>query len=295
MRANAVELVVGADGMIGGALLRRLRSLGRPALGTSRRHELPGQVRHLDLAQPPATWDGPPVSVAYLCAAVARLDACRRDPEGSARVNVEGTCRLAAALAATGAFVVYLSTNQVFDGTVPNRRPEEAPCPQSEYGRQKAAAEQQIARLGTAAVLRLTKVFGESVPLFAGWAAALRRGERIRPYADMWMAPLPVSCVTTVLQRLGRLGRPGIYHLSGGRDVTYAEAARLAVQLLDADEALIEPVVTRETDPSAEAPPRHTTLDMAGLPQRVGLALPDVYATIRAALATETASGRNAA
>src|SRR5437016_3263455 len=142
MKSDGVELVVGADGMIGGALLRRLHAAGRPALGTSRRPDAGQGLMSLDLAAPPDKWDGPLVAVAYVCAAVTRLEACRRDPHGAARVNVDGTVRLARLLAGQGAFVVFLSTNHVFDGTRPYRPPHEATCPLNEYGRQKAMAEE---------------------------------------------------------------------------------------------------------------------------------------------------------
>jgi dTDP-4-dehydrorhamnose reductase len=288
---SAVELVVGADGMIGSALLRGLGSAGRRVLGTSRRREASAGMRFLDLYDPPRIWDGPPVRVAYLCAGMSGLDACRRDPVTSTRVNVDSTCRLAKALAAAGAFVVYLSTNHVFDGSAPYRRPDESTCPVTEYGRQKAAAERGILELGeSAAVVRLTKVFGAKVALFAGWVSALRRGERIRPFEDMRLAPIPVGCVVDMLERLGDQRRSEIYHLSGNRDITYAEAARLIADRLDIDGELIDPVAARAADPSAEPPLRNTTLDMLGVPERLGVVVPDVKETIVAAIAGNRSS-----
>jgi dTDP-4-dehydrorhamnose reductase len=266
--------------MIGAALVRRLREAGRRVFATSRRPEAGDAVAYLDLADPPERWPGPPVATAYLCAAVTRLDACRRDPTGSARVNVEGTVRLARLLVDQGAHVVYLSTNHVFDGTRPYRRPEEATCPLNEYGRQKAATEERVLSLGkSAAVLRLTKVLGERVLLFETWTDALRNGQCVRPYADLSMAPVPLVTVTQVLARLGDQRRLGVYHLSGNRDVTYAEIAMLAGRLAGAEE-LVRPVAALAADPCAEPPPRYTTLDVAGLPALVGVTVPDVAATI---------------
>ncbi len=295
MTVAPIDLVVGADGMIGAALLRGLRAAGRSVLGTSRRSEADGAAMQLDLNNPPSRWDGPPVATAYLCAAVARLDACRRDPAAAAKVNVEGAVRLSSALVAKGAFVVFLSTNHVFDGTLPYRRPEEPTCPLNEYGRQKATAEEQILALGNTAVVRLTKVLGERVPLFDAWTAALRKGEPIRPYSDMSMAPVALATVVEVLAALGPQRLVGVHHLSGNRDVSYARVAQTVADLLGADKSLVEPVAAAQADPSAEPPPRYTTLDVAGLPARLGIVLPDVDETIRAAMATEVGRGRSAA
>ena len=78
---------------------------------------------------------------ACVCAAVARLAACAADPEGTAHINVTQTLALVDKLLARGIYVLFLSTNQVFDGSVP-QMPAGAPySPVSEYGRQKARTE----------------------------------------------------------------------------------------------------------------------------------------------------------
>jgi dTDP-4-dehydrorhamnose reductase len=290
MGAEAAELVVGSDSLIGGALVRSLRAAGRRVFGTTRRPtDVGGDTLHLDLANVPRSWNGPRVAVAYLTAGVTRLEACRQDPDGAHRINVEGSCRLARLLRDAGAFVVFLSSNQVFDGSRPYRRTDETPCPLTAYGRQKAEAEARLLELGArVAVVRLTKVLGESVPLFAGWAAAARRGEKVRAFADMRMAPVPVTSVVAVLQRLGQLGWAGVFHLSGERDVSYAEAARIGLHVLAADERLLDPIPAHSVDPAAEAP-RHTTLDDGALPARLGVVVPDVISTVRAAFLSSAA------
>jgi len=275
-----VELVVGADSTIGGELLRSLKADGRPALGTSRRPGRPGM--YLDLADPPQRWQGPPVAVAYLCAAVTRLDDCQRDPQGTARVNVAGTLHLAQLLASQGASLVFLSTNHVFDGARPFRRIDEEVSPLNEYGRQKAEAERCLRMLGQTAILRLTKVLGGPNPLFAGWARSLVRGERIRPFHDLVVAPVPLHCVCSVLRQLGAEQRSGIWHLSGDRDLSYAEAAFLGASVLGANSKLIEPTAMR-SQPHAEQSPRYTTLDVSPLPQALGVNVPDVTTTVREA------------
>jgi dTDP-4-dehydrorhamnose reductase len=277
---SMVELVVGADSAIGAALLRRLQAAGRPVVGTSRRPDRDRTLHYLDLAAVPETWTGPDVSVAYLCAALARVEDCRRDPVGSARVNVIGITRLAEQLAATGAFVVFLSTNHVFDGTRPGRKIDEATSPANEYGRQKAEAERRLPALPGAAVMRLTKVLAEPNPLFAGWLADLVQGRRIHPFSDMVMAPVPLDTVVSALTRLGEVRRAGIWHLSGERDVSYAEAALWGARIIGAEASLIEPVTTKMALPNAEAPARHTTLDVGPLTALLGVTVPDVVTTV---------------
>jgi dTDP-4-dehydrorhamnose reductase len=278
----AWELVVGADGRIGGGLLRELRSLGRPALGTTRRRDgaRTGHVL-LDLARPADGWELPEASVAYLCAAMTGLEACRRDPVRSALVNVEATVRLAERLARRGAFVIFLSSNQVFDGTRPQRRPEESSCPTTAYGRQKAEAERRILELGPrAAVVRLTKLLGPNDSLLTGWVASLLRGEEVRPFSDLRMAPVPLGYAVAVLREVGRRRRAGLLQVSGNRDVTYAEAALLGTGVLGVAERLVRPLPSPASALGGEPPPRHTTLATDGLWEACGVEVPEVESTI---------------
>lgn len=271
-----VELVVGADGTVGRALVVALRAAGRPCAGTSRR---PGADRLLDLADPPSRWDGPPVSVVYLCAAVARLDACERDPGGTARVNVDGVAAVARTLAARGAFPVFFSTNHVFDGERSHRRPDEPVCPRNEYGRQKAAAETEVLALG-GAVLRMTKVLGDTVPLFATWVTAAATTGVVRPFADMVMSPVPLGTAVASAMGIGERRRSGVYHLSAGRDITYADAATVGLTAAGFDPRVVKPVFA---GPAAACPP-HTTLAGDGL----GVFVPEVEDTVRAAFRAST-------
>jgi dTDP-4-dehydrorhamnose reductase len=277
-------LVVGADGMIGRALWRRFTDAGRRVVRTTLRGE-PGATA-LDLSCDAGTWRPPcAIDVAYLCAAETSIDACRRHPAESHAVNVTGALALARALVAAGARVVFLSTNQVFDGSAPWQRPHAPYAPRTEYGRQKAEAEREILGLGgRALVVRFTKVLGPRAPLLWRWAGALRAGEAIRPFSDMVMAPVPLAFAVEALHRVGLAETPGVVQVSGSEDVTYEAAARRVALRVGASHDLLRPVSTVESGVSFEHVPAHTTLDAAQLRDEWGLAPPDVWATIDGAV-----------
>jgi len=283
MSDSRADLIVGGDSLIGSALAERLRAQGRPVLATTRRPERVGGERlFLDLAADPLAWESDrPIGTVYLCAGVTRLEDCRSDPQGSARINVAAASALAARLAGEGAFIVFLSTNQVFDGSEPCPSSGRPPAPRTEYGRQKAAAEAALKGLGDrAAVVRLTKVLGESPPLFRAWAESLSRGERIRPFRDMVMSPLPLPGVVSVLSLIGGLGLPGLWQVSAERDVTYAEAAEIGARASGLDPGLIEPVEAAAAGLPFEHLPTHTTLDTSRLQAELGLGLPPASSTV---------------
>lgn len=252
-------LVVGADGMIGHALAGRLRADGVEVRGTSRRKGSTAGDLYLDLARPETWPDPPPTDAAVLCAAVARLADCERDPHSSRRVNVEGCVELVRRLVGRGAFAVFLSSDKVFDGTTPRRARDDPPSPVTEYGRQKAEAEAGVLAAG-GAVLRLSKVLAPDVGIVARWRANLARGEPVTPFKDMWLAPVPCRLVVETIRHVIAARRPGLYQLSGAEDRSYADLAFRLADLLGADPGLVRPI-------AAPVPPLHrprfTTLDMS--------------------------------
>lgn len=278
-------LVVGGDGLIGRALVSRARSDGRAVLATTRRCREAGPSRpFLELAQDPASWTLPgPVSVAFLLAAAANQASCCADPAVSRRVNVDHTVALARRLVGQGAFVVFTSTNLVFDGEQAGYPTCASPSPTSEYGRQKAEAERALLALGpSVAVVRLTKVLSADMPLIGSWVEKLRNGESVTAFTDLICAPMPVGFVAEALARIGAAGRGGLFHLSGADEVTYADLARLLARRLGAERDLVRPVTSAEAGIKLQAIPRHSSLDAGGVAAAFDLPPPRLDAVIEA-------------
>ena len=79
------------------------------------------------------------------CGAWTAVDACESDPDRAYAVNAMGVRWVADAARRTGAHLVHISTDYVFDGTKPTPYDEwDTPNPQSVYGRSKWAGEQHL-------------------------------------------------------------------------------------------------------------------------------------------------------
>lgn len=288
-----VSLIVGGDSMIGAALAAALKRDGAPVRATTRRRDSTAPDRPwLDLADE-AGWSEAmmdSVGTAYLCAAVARLNDCARDPAGSQRVNTTNAVAFAEWLMKRGVPVVFLSTNQVFDGHRPRQRADAPVSPRNVYGRQKAEAEAGILAAATrngghAAVLRLTKVIHPGMPLFDGWMADLRRGVPITPFQDMSLAPVTADVVVRTLRAIGERRGEGIYQLSAADDVSYAKAATHIARRIGADPGLVRPVSQASTGALLETPPRYTSMDTTRVSAEFGIAIPDSLAAVDSVLA----------
>ena len=278
-----VSLVIGADGLMGRALVNYLTHIGKTVLETTRRLDTISERRvFLDLTKDVSDWHPPcQVSVAYLCAAVTLLERCRKEPAQSAMVNVHNTIALAKTLVASGTFVVFPSTNLVYDGSIPFRKADDPVCPLTEYGWQKSEAEKLLLALGDLiSVVRFTKVIGPNMPLFKGWIQTLRNNEVIHPFSDMVMAPVPLPFAVDVFRRVAEARLPGIVQVSGERDVTYKQVAYHIAPCISARLDLVQPLRSEEAGLQFEAIPTYTTLDMTRLHTEFGIEPPDVWLAI---------------
>jgi dTDP-4-dehydrorhamnose reductase len=273
-------LVIGADGMLGAAVAARLEAGGVPVVRTSRRGtsgSLP-----LDLAALPAEWTPPAgIAAAVICAAVTSTDACRSRPEDARRVNVDAPLQLGRRLAAAGGRIVFLSTNMVFDGSVPFVNAGAGRCPRTAYGRMKADAEEGLLECGSAAtVVRLTKVVGHTLPVIEAWRSALARGEEVRPFSDLPMAPVSLELAAAVIAAAAREPLGAILQVSARADVTYADVARRLAARWGFPADLVRPSTVAESAAGLEHVPLHTTLDGSAVRDRLGLEPPDPWAAI---------------
>ncbi len=276
-------LIVGGDSEIGAAAYRGMQAQGAAVAATTRRSDRVTADRpFLDLSAPLDDWAPPPGTQAVcLCAAIARLAACAGDPEGSAHINVVQTLALAQKLLARGIAVLFLSTNQVFDGRTPHERADAPHSPVSEYGRQKARAEaallHQLNNGAPVAILRLAKVVSDTMPLIGGWIKDLAAAKPIRVFNDLTLAPTPTNLVCAAIAALLRDRARGIFQLTGPRDVTYADIGGFLAAYLDVDQKLVTQTSARDAALPEGATPLNTTLDSSLLCVHYGLEVPDVW------------------
>ncbi len=265
-------LVIGADGLLGGSLHHAWRAAGHDVFGTalSPLANREGIVR-LDLSQEADLWPTlPRCEVAVLCAAITNLDECRRRPDPTRFVNSLQTALLARHLAGQGTFVIFMSSNLVFDGSRPFRPAAESPSPRTEYGRQKAEAEAALASLGSqCAIVRLTKVFHPGLPLIKNWSQQLSTGQVIRAFGDYVCSPIALDSVIQAVSRVAETRGHGVFQLSGTEDISYADIALHLARRLGCEERLVHRA-NGNAGGELEHLPACSTLDASRAVQELG-------------------------
>ena len=291
-------LIVGGDSEIGGAAFAALKSQDHAVAATTRRRDrVAGDRLFLDLGASLEGWEPPPgTTSACVCAAVARLADCAADPQASAHINVNQTLTLVDKLLRRGIYVLFLSTNQVFDGRVAQVPPDAAHSPVSEYGRQKARTESTLsdhmARRAPIGILRLAKVVSPHMALLQRWIADLAKGMPISAFTDMTLAPTQMASVTSAISSLLSERASGIFQLTGARDVSYADVGRFLAGKLGVDSSLVQAASARAAGLPEGATPLHTTLDSSALRNRFGIEVADVWQVIESVTGSDLGKSR---
>lgn len=262
---NGRVLVVGGDSLVGSAIGRHCRKLDMPVDVTSRRPSAGQGTRtlFLDLSDPDfSLLAGATYRLAFVCAAVTDMRACQEAPGLTRQINVTGTIELMRRLAERGTHLVFLSSSQVFDGETPAPSEDAATAPKNEYGAQKVAVEQAIARDELpAAILRVTKVLADHpVGVFKGWFEALAKGNAVTAATNMALSPVMVGDVAQAAERLAVGGHRGIWHLGALDDIAYCEAARLMAERRHLPSSLVMGEALTEAQVPAIYRHRHVTL-----------------------------------
>jgi len=156
-------LIIGSEGMLGSALLSSFKGPDIEVIGTDIRAE----KNPLDITKPDDTTDfikqvRPDVVIHV--AAYTDVDGCELNLNDAYLINSEGTKNIANACKQIGAFLIYISTDFVFDGNKAMPYIEDdVPSPISIYGRSKLQGEQRVRQLlERYLIIRTSWLFGES-------------------------------------------------------------------------------------------------------------------------------------
>ena len=134
-----MNLIVGSESTIG-ATLSNFWFKNNISFHTSTRNtELVSNQRlFIDLTQQHTFKRMYGYKSAVICADITDMAICETNPDETKTVNVTGTIELIKQFLQKKIHIVFLSTNQVFDGEEPMRKPDAPRNLINEYGKQKA-------------------------------------------------------------------------------------------------------------------------------------------------------------
>jgi dTDP-4-dehydrorhamnose reductase len=255
-------LVLGGTGMLGRAVVAEARSRGWAALGLSRAQ---GDLERRDDLLEWAERFRPEVVVN--CAAYTKVDAAETDEARAFAVNGEGVANAAALAGRTGARLVHVSTDYVFDGVFDGKirtpyREDSPMAPLSVYGASKLAGERRALAYERSLVVRTSWLFGPGGHNFVATMVGLIEAGRLplRVVNDQVGCPTSTPSLARALLDLAAREASGIVNYQDREPVSwYAFAVEIA--RLWSGVAEVIPVTSAEF-PRPARRPAYSVLDV---------------------------------
>lgn len=281
-------LVTGAAGQLGTDLVAACTTAGDEVIAADRATL---DVSDRDAVLSAVTSTKPDVVIN--CAAWTAVDACEGDPELALAMNGTAVRWLAEACHRSGAHLVTVSTDYVFDGELDRAYHEwDDTAPQSVYGITKLIGEKEALALGpSATVVRTSWVCGVNGANMVKTVMRLAdQHPELAFVADQVGHPTFTQDLAPMLRRIALDRLSGIVHATNQGPVSWFDFAQSVVAAMGKDPGMVRPISTAELQPPRPAPrPANSVLDNAVLRQAGIPAMRDhrepLAETVRALLA----------
>ena len=230
-------VLTGASGLLGRAIMAELLpNFDIIGLGLNRIHS---GIQKLNLLDTESVnefmWTVKP-DILIHSAAERRPDISQNDPKRTIALNVEATRHLARLAYQTGSWMIYLSTNYVFDGTSPPYSPQDLTNPLNLYGQSKLDGESAVrAEIDQFCIIRLPALYGQVE--FLGETSITQIGEQIQSEEKInidhwsirrptWVNDVAVVCRQIIEYRSNQSNFNGTYHWSANEPMTKYQIAQ---------------------------------------------------------------------
>lgn len=189
------------------------------------------------------------------CAAHTGVDACETDRENAYRINAIGPRNLSIAATETGAKMVHISTDYVFDGK--STRPYiefDQPNPQGMYGATKLAGEEFVKQFAKDFyIIRTAWLYGDGKNFVKTMLRLSETHDEVRVVGDQFGAPTSTVELAKAIQALLPTENYGLFHGTCEGSCSWADFAREIFRLAGKD-TKVQAITTEEYGAPAARP-----------------------------------------
>jgi dTDP-4-dehydrorhamnose reductase len=193
-------------------------------------------------------------------AALTDVVKCEIEKKSAWKRNVEETTNIAQTCSRDNVFLVYLSTDYVFNGEKGDYKETDPTDPINYYGLTKLKGEEQVKRSdGQHCIARTSVIYG-SIPAagkinFALWLIdKLEKKEEVKTVIDQWNSPTLNTNLAEMILEIVERRLAGTFHVAGATRLSRHEFAQRIAETFNLDKDYLRPTSSREMPWVAKRP-----------------------------------------
>jgi dTDP-4-dehydrorhamnose reductase len=243
-------LVTGSAGLIGNQLVHDLEKSGeivyscynnmKPVYG------IPTKLNLLNLEDIHKIFKKFQPDVVIHSAALTDVEKCEVDPQLANSLNVKATEVIAKEVEKISSYLMYISTDYIFDGKTGLYEETDSTNPLNNYGKTKLLGEKFIENETSKwSIIRTSTPFGVHPfkKTFPVWVYEnLKINKKINILEDQFTSPTYVPNLSKMILEITSRSLEGFFHLSGSTKISRFEFAKMIATKLNLDLSLLNPV-----------------------------------------------------
>ncbi len=189
------------------------------------------------------------------CAAYTAVDACEQEEDLAFRINAVGPRNLSIAATETGAKMMHVSTDYVFDGNGTRPYRETDPTgPQGAYGRTKLAGENFVKEFGSRHyIIRTAWLYGDGRNFVKTMLRLSETHDKIRVVMDQVGSPTSAGELAKAIAYLLPTENYGLFHGTCEGDCSWAQFTEEIFRLAGKN-TVVEAITSEEYGAAAKRP-----------------------------------------
>ena len=243
-------LVTGSAGLIGNQIVYDLEKSGetvyscynnlRPVYG------IPTKLNLLNLENIHKIFQKIQPDIVIHCAALTDVEKCEVELELANSINVKATEVIAKEVEKINSYLMYISTDYVFNGKKGSYKETDLTNPLNNYGKTKLLGEKIIkSETSKWSIIRTSTPFGVNSfkKTFPVWVYEnLKNNKKINILEDQFTSPTYVPNLSKMIIEMISRNLQGFFHLSGSTKISRFKFARMIATKLNLDSSLLNPV-----------------------------------------------------
>lgn len=256
--------VTGASGLLGSKIVKKATDTGYKTFsGYLNNKPKFGQPLYLNLNSQSSisktiTQINPDIIIH--CAALTDVDLCETDRNLAKKINAESAKIVAEVSNQLGAYMVFISTDYVFDGLKGDYKETDQANPINFYGHSKLLGEKSVTKINQDYLIARTSVIYGDKPAsgkinFALWLIdCLKRRREVKIVTDQFASPTLNTNIADMILEACEKKLNGIYHMAGASKVSRYEFAIKLAEKFNLDKNLIKRAKTEDMNWKAKRP-----------------------------------------